>query len=40
MTLGVTLDDVVAKNVQKLLKRYPEGAFDSYFSENRSPDDR
>ncbi len=40
MALGVSLDDVVAKNVQKLLKRYPEGAFDAYFSENRSADDR
>jgi NTP pyrophosphatase (non-canonical NTP hydrolase) len=40
MALGVTLDDVVSKNVQKLLKRYPEGAFDAYFSENRASDDR
>ncbi len=40
MALGVTLDDVVARNVQKLLKRYPEGAFDVYFSENRASDDR
>ena len=36
MALEVTLDDVVARNVQKLLKRYPEGAFDVYFSENRA----
>jgi NTP pyrophosphatase (non-canonical NTP hydrolase) len=35
MALGVSIDDVVALNVQKLLKRYPEGAFDVYFSENR-----
>jgi NTP pyrophosphatase (non-canonical NTP hydrolase) len=40
MALDVSIDDVVARNVQKLLKRYPEGAFDSYFSENRAPDDR
>ena len=40
MALEVSLDDVVAKNVQKLLKRYPEGAFDVYFSENRAADDR
>ena len=40
LALDVTLDDVVAKNVQKLLKRYPEGAFDVYFSENRAADDR
>ncbi len=40
MALEVSFDEVIAKNVQKLLKRYPEGAFDSYFSENRAPDDR
>ena len=40
MALGVTLDDVVARNVQKLIKRYPDGAFDAYFSENRAVDDR
>ena len=40
IALGVSLDDVVARNVQKLLKRYPEGAFDVYFSENRAADDR
>jgi NTP pyrophosphatase (non-canonical NTP hydrolase) len=38
--LDISIDDVVAGNVQKLLKRYPEGAFDVYFSENRSEDDR
>ena len=40
LALDISLDDVVARNVQKLLKRYPEGAFDVYFSENRSADDR
>lgn len=40
MALNVSIDDVVARNVQKLLKRYPEGAFDVYFSENRAADDR
>ena len=40
IALDVTLDDVVARNVQKLLKRYPEGAFDVYFSENRASNDR
>ena len=40
MALDTTLDDVVARNVQKLLKRYPERAFDVYFSENRAADDR
>jgi NTP pyrophosphatase (non-canonical NTP hydrolase) len=38
--LDISLDDVVARNVTKLLKRYPEGAFDAYFSENRSKGDR
>ena len=40
IALDVTLDDVVARNVQKLLKRYPEGAFVVYFSENRASNDR
>jgi NTP pyrophosphatase (non-canonical NTP hydrolase) len=39
MALDVSIDDVVARNVQKLLKRYPEGAFDVYFSENRAEGD-
>jgi len=38
--LDISLDDVVARNVTKLLKRYPEGAFDAYFSENRAKGDR
>jgi NTP pyrophosphatase (non-canonical NTP hydrolase) len=40
LALDISLDEVVARNVQKLLKRYPEGAFDVYFSENRASDDR
>jgi NTP pyrophosphatase (non-canonical NTP hydrolase) len=40
MALGVSFDDVIATNVKKLEKRYPEGAFDVYFSENRAEDDR
>jgi len=40
MALDISFEDVVARNVQKLLKRYPEGAFDVYFSENRASDDR
>ena len=40
MALGVSFDDVIATNVKKLEKRYPEGAFDVYFSENRASDDR
>ena len=40
MALEVSFDDVVAGNVKKLGKRYPEGTFDIYFSENRAADDR
>ena len=40
MALGVSFDDVIATNVKKLERRYPEGAFDVYFSENRAADDR
>jgi len=38
--LDVSLEDVVAINVEKLKKRYPGGEFDVYKSENRSVDDR
>ena len=38
--LDVSLEAVVAKNVEKLKKRYPGGEFDVYKSENRSVDDR
>ena len=38
--LGVSFDDVVATNVRKLEKRYPDGAFDIYYSENRAANDR
>ena len=38
--LDVSLEDVVAKNVEKLKKRSPGGEFDVYKSENRSVDDR
>ena len=39
MALGVTVDEVVARNVTKLEKRYPGGSFDVYYSENRAEDD-
>jgi NTP pyrophosphatase (non-canonical NTP hydrolase) len=39
MALEVTIDEVVARNVTKLEKRYPGGSFDVYYSENRSEDD-
>ena len=38
--LDVSLEDVVAGNVEKLKKRYPGGDFDLYHSENRAADDR
>ena len=38
--LEVSIDDVVAGNVEKLKKRYPGGEFDVYKSENRAADDR
>ena len=38
--LGVSFDEVIATNVKKLERRYPDGAFDIYFSENRAADDR
>lgn len=37
--LGVSLEEVVEMNVEKLMARYPEGAFDVYFSENRKDGD-
>ena len=37
--LDVSLDDVVARNVDKLKKRYPGGEFDVYHSENRREGD-
>ena len=39
MALEVTLDEVVARNVTKLEKRYPGGSFDVYYSENRAEGD-
>ena len=40
IALETPIDQVIAKNVEKLEKRYPGGAFDVYYSENRSEDDR
>ena len=37
--LDVSLEEIVEMNVEKLLSRYPEGAFDVYFSENRKEGD-
>ena len=37
--LDVSLDEVIAGNVEKLKKRYPGGDFDVYHSENRAADE-
>jgi hypothetical protein len=38
--LGVSMEQVLDGNIRKLSKRYPEGTFDAYYSENRAADDR
>jgi len=38
--LGVSMEEVLDTNITKLGKRYPAGAFDAYYSENRAEDDR
>ena len=40
MALEVSMDDVIETNVKKLAKRYPEGTFDEFLSENRKAGDR
>ena len=40
MALDVSIEDVVAGNVEKLKKRYQGGEFDVYKSENRAANDR
>ena len=39
MALEVSFDEVIARNVKKLEKRYPGGSFDVYYSENRAEGD-
>ena len=39
MGLGVDLDEVIEMNVDKLAARYPGGAFDVHYSENRQEGD-
>jgi len=39
LALDVTLDEVVAMNVDKLKKRYPAGEFDPWYSEHRQEGD-
>ena len=40
MALDVSFEEVLERNYLKLSKRYPEGAFDVYRSENRDPNDK
>tara|TARA_A200000159_G_scaffold26200_1_gene23134 strand:- start:231 stop:632 length:402 start_codon:yes stop_codon:yes gene_type:complete len=37
--LNISLDEVLAMNVEKLSARYPAGTFDVHFSENRKEGD-
>ena len=39
MGLETSLDEIIEMNVEKLAARYPEGAFDVHFSENRKEGD-
>jgi NTP pyrophosphatase (non-canonical NTP hydrolase) len=40
IALETPIDYVISRNVDKLMKRYPEGAFSVFYSEHRSEDDR
>jgi NTP pyrophosphatase (non-canonical NTP hydrolase) len=39
LALDVSLDEIIAMNVEKLEKRYPGGEFDPWYSENREEGD-
>lgn len=39
MALDTSLEEIVQMNIDKLSSRYPDGYFDSYFSENRQEGD-
>lgn len=39
IALDVSMDEIVAMNVEKLEKRYPGGQFDAFYSENRQKGD-
>ena len=39
-SLGISMEEVLDRNITKLSKRYPEGTFDAYYSENRQTGDR
>ena len=38
--LDISMEEVLDTNIRKLSKRYPDGTFDTYFSENRKANDR
>ena len=38
--LEISMEEVLDTNIRKLSKRYPDGTFDAYFSENRKAGDR
>ena len=40
MALEVDMNEVLDTNIKKLEKRYPEGHFSEFYSENRKVDDR
>jgi len=40
MALDVDMEDVLNTNIKKLEKRYPDGHFAEFYSENRKADDR
>ena len=39
MGLGTDLNEIIEMNVEKLASRYPDGAFDVHYSENRKEGD-
>ncbi len=39
MALDISLDEITDMNIDKLSKRFPDGYFSEYYSENRKEDD-
>jgi NTP pyrophosphatase (non-canonical NTP hydrolase) len=39
-SLGISMEEVLDRNITKLSKRYPKKTFDAYYSENRQAGDR
>ena len=40
MALEIPFDEVIQRNIKKLEKRYPDGHFSEFYSENRKAGDR